>query len=105
MLDHREGLKKGYHQVIGYLMISVIVLVGQGFSWGVGSIQKGEKAYDDVQKLKVRQDTMEVRCAKKNFDDALFKQEVRNEVKGVKEDVVEMKGDLKWMRENWNQKK
>ena len=105
MLETIDGIKKGWQNVIGYLMIALIVLIGQGFQWGVGSIQKGEKAYNEIPVIKARQDTLEIHCAKKAFEDALFKQEISQKLKYYDEGQQEIKGDLKWMRENWNQKK
>lgn len=100
--DDRKKIKTA---VIGALLIALIT---GAYPLLVGFVKRtddGTEALREIPVIKARQDTLEIRCARKNFEDALFKQEALQRMEYLDKGQQEIKSDLKWIRENWNQKK
>jgi hypothetical protein len=59
------------------------------------SITQGKEAYNKVVRVEMQVDSMQKTCVKERQSNALFQQEMRQEVRFVKDGQQEMKSDLK----------
>lgn len=73
----------------------IIPTIISGFTTTGQNITQGKQAYDRVMKVETQIDSMQKTCVKERQSNALFQQEMRQEVKYVKDGQQEMKSDLK----------
>jgi hypothetical protein len=84
-LNTLEGVKKGWHNVIGWGMIGAVVLVGQAFSGGVTAVNRGQQAFDKVVQIEVQVDSMKKNCGKEKIESDLYRQSTTMKVDGLLE--------------------
>lgn len=94
-----DDKKKIKVQVTGAVIMYVLVLIWPIITGFIKSADAGVEGLKIARETEIRQDTLELRCARKNFEDALFKQEIRQKLEHYDEGQQEIKGDLKWIRE------
>jgi hypothetical protein len=91
----KEGATDTLKKVVGLVIMGAIFFASQSWTSGQKADAKGIEAFDKTIKLEVRQDSLERICQKKAQEDALFKQEIKQELKYYKEGQDEMRSDIK----------
>jgi hypothetical protein len=86
-----DTIKKG----VGLAIMGAIFFASQSWTSGQKADAKGMEAFERVTKVEPQIDSMQKTCVKERQENALFKQEIRQELKYYKEGQDEMKGDIK----------
>lgn len=82
-LDTLDGVKKGWHNVIGWAMIGAVVLIAQAFSGGVTAVNRGQQAFEKVTQIEVQVDSMQKTCIEERTNNNLYKQSTTMKVDGL----------------------
>lgn len=87
----REDGKKLWLQLAGFILIGAVTILGTSMKTFKDNVAEGHQAYEKIQAIEIRQDTLEKSFIREASQNSLFKQGACKDIDAIKKDVQDVK--------------